>query len=238
MSILFPRDAAPFIATSRKVLKDRGIELKISNDFEEYAEIIAAERPSQKLGLPFDPAKTKLNRREAFWLIARTTEGRLLHSQAFKRIHLGNQALSGYLLKRFRDFPPPIPGVDFERSRYRATPGAHRVRGHVVYHGDFWIDPEDGLFRGTGLSTVLARSGMLEVMRRWNPDYICGFILRQVAFKGFSQRIGYFHNEPGALEWHIAGREQPLEAFLTYLSEEDAKFLLDMPVEHLVTQAA
>ena len=98
--------------------------------------------------------------------------------------------------------------------------------------------PEEGKYRGVGLSTVLARTGLLEVVRRWDPDYVYGFMLRSVAFKGFAERMGYMHNEPGALMWHIHGREAPIEAFLTYLSQEDARYLLDIPVEDLVAQAA
>lgn len=98
--------------------------------------------------------------------------------------------------------------------------------------------PEEGIYRGVGLSTVMARSGLLEVMRRWNPDFMYGFMLRKVAFKGFAERMGYMHNEPGALFWHIAGKDHPIEAFLTYLSQEDARYLLDIPVEDLVAAAA
>ncbi|MFK7836081.1 MAG: hypothetical protein AB8B60_07665 [Sulfitobacter sp.] len=238
MTIQFPRDAAPFIATSRNILRSHGIEITIGSNFEEYSKIIKAERTVQNLGAPFDFEKYPLRKNEAFWLIGRNAEGELIHTQAAKRVPLNGKTLAGHLLTRFRDFPPPIPGVDFDRSRFRATPGAHRIKGDVVYHGEVWMAPDEGAYRGTGLSTVLARTGLLELMRRWNPDFIYGFMLRQVAFKGFSERMGYFHNEPGALHWHVAGRDDPLEAFLTWLSEEDAKFLLDIPVEDLVRSAA
>lgn len=238
MTIQFPRDAAPFIATSRDILRSHGIEITIGSNFEDYSHIIKSERKVQNLGAPFDHEKYDLVAGESFWLIGRNKNGELIHTQAAKKVHLKGKNLAGHLLHHFRDFPPPLPGVDFDRSRFRATPGAHRIEGDVVYHGEVWMAPEDGTYRGTGLSTVLARTGLLEIMRRWNPDYIYGFMLRQVAFKGFSERMGYFHNEPGALHWQIAGRDDPLEAFLTWLSEEDAKFLLDIPVEDLVKHAA
>lgn len=238
MTIQFPRDAAPFIATSRDILRQYGIEITIGSNFKDYSQIIKSERKVQNLGAPFDYEKYDLQEKDSFWLIGRNAEGDLIHTQAAKKVHLKGKTLAQHLLTKFRDFPPPIPGVDFDRSRFRATPGSHRIAGNVVYHGEVWMAPEEGLYRGTGLSTVMARSGLLEAMRRWNPDYVYGFMLRQVAFKGFAERMGYMHNEPGALSWHIAGREQPLEAFLTYLSQEDAKFVLDIPVENLVRQAA
>lgn len=238
MTIQFPSDAAPFIATSRDILRAHKIEVTTGSNFEEYSEIIHTERKVQNLGAPFDFKQYDLKKEDAFWLIGRNREGELIHSQAAKKVPLHGASLATHLRTHFVDFPPPIPGVDFERSRFRATPGMRGITGNVVYHGEVWMAPEEGQYRGTGLSTVLARTGLLEIMRRWNPDFIYGFMLRQVAFKGFSERMGYFHNEPGALKWQIAGRDKPLEAFLTWLSDEDARFLLDIPVEDLVTEAA
>ncbi len=238
MTIQFPSNAAPFIATSGSIIDAHGITITIGGDFEKYAKIIKEERSVQKLGDPFNPKKHRLNAANAFWLIGRNAEGELIHTQAFKTIDLSGIALSKYLMRNFLKFPPPIPGVDSAGSRYRASPGAHRIQGRTVYHGEVWMAPEDGKYRGSGLSTVLTRSGLLEVVSRWDPDWIFGFMLRAVAFKGFSERVGYMHTEPGALKWAIEGRENPIEAFLVYLSREDARFMLDIPVEELVAQAA
>lgn len=239
MTIQFPQDAAPFIATSRNILRSHGIEITIGSDFEQYSEIIHNERTVQNLGVPFDHTKHSLRPRDSFWLIGRNAKGDLIHTQAAKKVPLGGKTLAAHLLRRFRDFPPPLPGVDIGRSRFRATPGAHLISGNVVYHGEVWMaPPEKGCYRGIGLSTVLARTGLLEVMRRWDPDYIYGFMLRKVAFKGFAERMGYMHNEPGALKWQVDGVEQPIEAFLTWLSQEDARYMLDIPVEDLVEEAA
>lgn len=237
MTLQFPKSAAPFIATSGKILDAQGIEVTIGSDFDLYADIVAEERPSQKLGDPFNPKLHALDEKTAFWLIARNELGDLMHTQAFKEIDLDDLTMSTYLMRNFKDFPPPIPGVDLAKSRYRATPGAHRITGRTVYHGEAWMAPDDGLYRGTGLSSVLTRSGLLEVTRRWDPDWIFGFMLRAVAFKGFAERVGYMHAEPGALKWAIHGREQLIEAFMVYLSREDAAFMLDIPVEELVRAA-
>lgn len=238
MTIQFPGNGAPFIATSGTILDSHGIEIIIGGDFEEYAKIIENERPVQKLGDPFNHKKHRLNATNAFWLIGRNEDGELIHTQAFKTINLSQMPLSKYLMRQYRKFPPPLPGIDFDRSRYRASPGAHRIDGQTVYHGEVWMAPEEGRYRGSGLSTILTRSGLLEVVSRWDPDWIFGFMLRAVAFKGFSERVGYMHAEPGALKWAVEGRDKLIEAFLVYLSREDARFMLDIPVEELVAQAA
>ena len=38
---------------------------------------------------------------------------------------------------------------------------------------------------------------------------------RTVAFKGFAERMGYMHNEPGALRWYRKGSDVPMEGFLS-----------------------
>jgi len=238
MTIQFSGNAAPFIATSRDILLAQGITLTIGSDFEEYRDIVEVERSSQKLGAPFDPAIHELGESNAFWMIGRNEDGELIHTQASKRIRLGGQPLSSYLMRNFRDFPPPLPGVDEKHSRFRATPGTRRIGGIVAYHGEFWVAPEKGKYRGVGLAPVFGRSGMHEMMMRWDPDWIYGFILNIVAFKGFAARIGYLHLEPSALKWVVEGRDAPIDTFLTYNSREDLHYLLDIPLDDVIAEAA
>jgi hypothetical protein len=192
----------------------------------------------QGLGAPFDPQLHDLNEANAFWLVAYNNEGELIHTQAAKVVKTGKTSLAEYMRGHFREFPPALPDIDFARSRFRATPGAHGISGQVVYHGDIWISPDAGAYRGVGLSSVFARYGLMLVMEKWNPDYIFGFMARTVAFKGFAERMGYFHNEPGSLRWYRLGNDTPMEGFLSYLSNEDVRFLFDMPLYELVQQAA
>jgi hypothetical protein len=238
MTMQFSADAAPFIATSRDILFSQGIDLTFGTDFEEYKEIVADERPMQKLGAPFDPEINELNKNNAFWVIGRSEDGALIHTQASKRIRLSGRPLSSYMMRQFRAFPPPLPGVNLTTSRFRATPGTHRIAGTAAYHGEFWVAPERGRYRGVGLAPVFGRTGMLEMMRRWDPDWIYGFILNVVAYKGFGARIGYLHLEPSVLKWVVDGRTAPIDTFRAYNSREDLQYLLDIPLDDVVPEAA
>lgn len=236
MTLQLLNDYSQFIATSRDLLCEHGIEVTVGTDFATYATIVTSERPQQALGVPFDPELTKLKARSSFWLIGRNRDGRLIHTQACKIVPLNALSLGQYLLRRFRDFPPAIADIDLPRSRFRAPPGAKNISGTVVYHGEVWMAPDHGTYRGTGLSTVLARTGLLEAFNRWRPDWLFGFMAQQVAFKGFAERMGYMHNEPGALRWYRIGQDKPLEGFLSYLSREELEFLLEIPIADLVTR--
>ena len=57
---------------------------------------------------------------------------------------------------------------------------------------------------------------------------------RTVAFKGFGERMRYMYKEPGALRCYSKGSDVPMESFLSYLSNEEARYPLEMPVSDLV----
>ncbi len=238
MSIQKMNEGAHFLASSQDILLQNRISISVGTDFKAYAKVLEEERPQQVIGAPFDPALHNLNEGNAFWLIARDESGTLMHTQAAKTIRMRGRPLSQYMLQGFREFPPAIPDLDLDRSRYRAGPGAHRIRGTVVYHGEVWMGGPSNQYRGTGLSTVLARYGMMVAMDRWEPDYLFGFMAKAVAYKGFAERMGYMHNEPGSLRWYRKDNDTAIEGFLSYLSNEDIRFLLEMPLQEIAAQAA
>lgn len=150
MSIQIMNDGAHFLASSQDILLRNGISICVGTDFDAYAEMLKEERPQQVLGAPFNPERHNLNESNAFWLTARNKDGLLMHTQAAKMLNLKGRALSQYMLNGFREFPPAIPDLDLERSRYRAGPGAHRIRGKVVYHGEVWMNGRAWSISGQG----------------------------------------------------------------------------------------
>ena len=71
-------------------------------------------------------------------------------------------------------------------------------------------------------------------MQRLTPDYIFGFVARNVPFKEFSERMAYSCNEPGALRRFCKGADVTMEGFISYLSNEETRYLLELPVSDLV----
>ena len=227
-----------FEATSRDILHRFGVDLSTGHDFEEYRTILAEGRPDHILGAPFDPDLNDLNERSAIWIVGRDHDGRVMHTQALKTLNLGGQSLGTYLRRSFRDFPPSGLDIDMKRSRFRAGPGAKRIAGTVVYHGEVWMGGDQGKFRGSGLSSILGRFAFLTAIQKWAPDYVFGFMPKPVAHKGFVERQGYMHAEPFALRWFIRGSSTPLDGFLAYMSLEDIHFVLDMPESEIEAMAA
>ena len=218
-----------FAALSESVFRRYGIELETGTDFEEYREILAYGRPNHTLGAPFDPMLHQLGGKQALWIVGRDENGEIMHTQALRLIALGDECLGGFLRRAFHEFPPSGLNIDLERSKYRAGPGAKRITGNVVYHGEVWLGGTSGEFRATGLSGILGRFAFLTAIRTWAPDFVFGFIPKTVAHKGFVERQGYMHAEPYALRWYQYGKPDPFEGLLVYMSLEDMRFVIDMP---------
>ena len=227
-----------FLASSTEILQRLGITITTGTDFAEYRDLLALARPDQTIGAPFDPDLHRLDAANAFWMLGHDNEGKLMHTQAMRVLDTRTRSLGEYMRHGFRDFPPAVDGLDLERSRYRAGPGAQRMTGCIAYHGEFWIGGTPGQFRGSGLSSILGRYAFLEALHRWDPDYVFGFMQRSVAFKGFAERHGYMHSEPGALRWFLKGNDTPIEGFMVYMQREDLHYILDMPLAELVPMAA
>lgn len=227
-----------FEATSQDILERFGVHLTLGSDFDEYRGLLAEGRPEHILGAPFDPELHDLHDGNAIWVIGRDDDGVIMHTQALRMLDLSGQSLGGYLRKSFREFPPSGLDLDMDRSRYKAGPGAKRIMGRVVYHGEVWMGGTPGQFRGSGVSSILGRFAFLTAIRKWAPDYVFGFMPKPVAFKGFVERQGYMHAEPFALRWYLKGKPDPLEGFLAYMSLEDLYFILDMPESEIEALAA
>jgi len=231
MSVHSTFEGIQFLAQASDISRECGISLRIGTCFKEYADIISTERTHQPVGRPFDHEFNDFGPTSGFWVVGRNENGVLVHTQAMRLIDLCDQPLSGYLSEKYIDFPPAGLDLDYEKSRYNPGPSAHRIRGTVCYHGDFWLCSD---YRGTGMANILARFALASGHLKWAPDYIIGFMIRQVAFKGLAEREGYMHSEPGTLFWHRADTDQTLEAFMVWMAREDTSYLLTIPLPDLV----
>lgn len=237
MSLITMPKGDRFLAHSNEIVARHGVSLQLGYDFEEYRNLLKLHRPEQSVGAPFDPDLVDLTATNSFWIVG-WLDGKIIHTQALRVIENGYRSLADYLEKGFRDYPPTGADIDFPRSRYRAGPGARRMSGKIVYHGEFWIAQGEMALRGSGLSCVLGRYGFWQAMQHWDPDHIFAFMAKAVAYKGLAERAGWMHTEPGALRWFIKGREDPIEGFLAYMDREDLSYLLELPLNDLVGRLA
>ena len=122
---------ARLLTQAADTLRANQIFLTVGDDFEEYARIVAAGRPEQPLGPPFDPMKQFLPSARGVWVIGHNAQGQLVHTQAMRLLDLCDQTLARYMASRFGEFPPGGMGVDMDGSWFRAGPGARRITGRA-----------------------------------------------------------------------------------------------------------
>ena len=238
MSII-PRTFPPVVpAPAARLLDASGVTLTVGLNFAKYHRIMRQVRPDHPMSPPFDPARHDLANDSAFWILGRDQTGAVVHSQALRLINLGESSLGSYLRTTFRDFAPPMVGVDLARSRYRPAPATERMFGRVAYHGEFWIGGVPGQFRGRGLAAAFTAIGFAQAQALWNPDHLFAFIADKVAFKGLPARAGWMHQQPGAVSWAMHGSAQTIDGFMAYNAREDVSYLASLQAEEALAEAA
>jgi hypothetical protein len=225
---------AQIFATAMQIFDQFDITIEIGSDFNAYQLLLLEHRSQQPLGPPFDPKIHQLNAENAFWLAARGSDSRVIHTQSMRVLDLKSSNLENHLRESFRDFPPVGPDIDLAASRYRAGPGAQKILGRVCYHGELWMDDSLGAYRGSGLSAVLGRFAFLTCIKRFSPDYVFGFVARSMIFKGLAERLGYMHSEPASIRWRLNNKDWPLEGFMVWMARDDLKFMMTIPLIDLV----
>ncbi|KIC52008.1 hypothetical protein [Tateyamaria sp. ANG-S1] len=230
--------ADKFEAASSDIFNRFGIRLTLGHDFDEYREYVAEARPDHAVGDPFRTDLHRLHNRNAVWVIGRDETGQIMHTQALRVLPTASGSVADYFRAKFHGFSPSEMDIDYERSRYRAGPGAKRIKGKVVYSGETWIGGDKSRYRGSGLSSILGRYALLTALRELDANYVVGFMIKPVAYKGFCLRMGFMHAEPLALRWYVHGKPDPMETVMVYMSDEDIRFLLDLPTSEVEALAA
>lgn len=211
-------------------LDQKQITLEVGRDFEKFAEIIEVERPSQKLGDPFNFTKQFLPASRGFWIIGRNPSGKLMHTQAVRLLHLRQQTLAAYMANHYKEFPPGGVEIDFDQSWYHPGPGAGRISGRVAYHGEMWVDNTCGTYRGGKLVDILARVAFLKIEEKLKASHVFGYMLRSVARRGLAEREGYLHIDPYCLSWKLQEREEAFDCNMVYMDRADMQHSIEVPL--------
>ena len=88
---------------------------------------------------------------------------------------------------------------------------AERIRGCLVYHGEFWVNPK---VRSRKVVESFSRLGMLLSLLKWQPTAIWALSTKYMATHGHPGRMGYNYLESGFLRWQWASEEKYLNEWL------------------------
>ena len=212
-----------------ETVSNLGITLTTGTDFREFERYVNEARPNHPLGDPFDPDLPHLTPKTGCWIVGRDRDGKIVHLHAVKLLPMEGRSVGEYFRYNFLNFSPPELEIDPMRSRYRACPAAKRMKGRVVYAGEFWVGMAPSQYKGVDLIGRLVHYAMLISLRKLKAQHFIGFVAKPQAVKGLALRFGFMHVDPFALRWYSPGRADPLEGVMIYMSDEDMLYSMDIP---------
>lgn len=172
----------------------KGVKLSIGFDFHEYVSLTRAT-PTKRMTLPtFRPDRSPIKPGEGFWVKGTDENSEVVILQAARLFELWHSNFAEHLesLKAF--YADPGAHAHTQDRCISTAPGAKKMTGKVVYHGDSWVRRD---YRGQGLPRIMAGIVFGVSFAMWAPDFVCALVARWLLDKGVVAQYGYLHHEPG-----------------------------------------
>jgi hypothetical protein len=195
-----PYGAVKAVSKLSAEIEELGCQISIESDVQELnsARIVAR---GDAVSPFFDPVVAGLDPDRFFWMKLTSTDGNVVGMQAYRY---------DYVDTSLADWGPTLTiGLAMLRQElmiptHSAPPEssvAERIRGRLVFHGEFWIDPH---MRNRKLLDSFSRLGMILSYLKWNPDAVWALSSNRMATHGHPNRMGYTYMERGFLRWQWA----------------------------------
>ncbi|KKJ76650.1 hypothetical protein WH95_12685 [Kiloniella litopenaei] len=127
-------------AVTRKIseieatLSDQGVTIEMCEDFQKLEKICNSIEGRKKLSEPFSAKYFDILPRDGFWINGVNEEGKTISTQVMRLSELGDTNLATLWQQQLKR-------LHGGRLMQTSSPGAQRISGKVVYHGDVWVDP-------------------------------------------------------------------------------------------------
>jgi hypothetical protein len=210
-----------FVLRADRKLRDHGIRLTLSSDFEELRELNAQHRKNDWFALPpmFDPVFAKIGPDNAFWLKGIDHAGETVLAHAMRLYVWRDSTLKeeAESLRMLYDVAIDTPGARGEVS----APIASLMTGRVGYMGALWLRSE---FRGKKLASTISPLTRAIGLARWYPSMICSLVSTASVDNGRAALYGWpsenveqsvkFFNLPG-------GHDKAFDFSVCFMSSEE-----------------
>jgi hypothetical protein len=184
-------------------IEQLGYSIEVSSHVEQLSEARFEARKEQ-LTPYFDPTVGTFTPERFFWMKLTSASGAIVALQAYRYDYVdtslaewGPSYIIGLYMRR-QELLLPLH-TDPPRSSI-----SRKLRGKLVYHGEFWISPH---IRIRKLLELFSRLGMILSHLKWNPDAIWALCSKTMASHGHPNRMGYPHLEGGFLRWQWTSEE-------------------------------
>ncbi len=204
-------------------IEQMGFKINIGSDAEKFNAAKIAAR-NESVSPFFDPQVCNFVPERFFWMHATSADGETVAMQGFRY---------DYTDTSLADWGPNLTiGLAMRRQELmvptNASPPrnsiAERIRGRLVYHGEFWIDQH---VRNRKLSEKFSRLGLILSLIKWNPDAVWSLSSSRMATHGHLNRMGYNYIEKGFLRWQWASDGIDLTEWLNIAERQSIEQMIN-----------
>ena len=220
-----PLVVARYIAAILDRVEVDGLTIDVHTDFQALHRLCASLKGKSAVSEPFSPEYFDIGPSDGLWICGSDAKGRPVHIQALRRDSLEGIDLATHWRQQLRRIH--VDRSDTTRFDGGFCPAATEISGIVVEHGEMWIAPR---LRGRRLAGYLSRLALALALLKWVPDYVYGYVDKNLAAKGFPVREGYMHMQPQAVDWVEPPPQFSLGEWLVWMPRRDLEYLVRQPV--------
>ncbi len=179
------QEIASFLLLVDNIARERGIQLRVRTDI---AELVALNKREVALGnwyplFPiFDPAFSRVDETNAYWISGVNEQGETVVAQAGRLFHWPDSSLYDEMESVL------YPGTPHHPNFHVRCPTAHGVTGTVCFSGSTWFHPE---YRRLGLSRILPRVSRVFAYGNFQTDWTISMVKRDLVEKNIAAAYGY-----------------------------------------------
>lgn len=220
-----------YIMAIDNLAREQGVYIEVCTDFEEFQKVRSGQPDRSPLGPAFDASCSYIGPSNGFWVKGLDANGQIIHTQAMRLLDLSNTTLADHLQQHRLIYQPPNIGHGTAKSFDFLQNTTGMTGGKVVYHGELWMKPGLKKHRGGGLVALLTRFMLAMAYMQWSPDFVFGFMLPIIAYKGLAAREGYTHIEPGM--WKGINDTNLFEEWIVWIRGEEIDRLMQFPPQNI-----
>lgn len=206
-------------------VRNLGIRLSLSTDFEEFAHVNAANQSDWYPLTPnFDFRHSAVDEKNAFWLKGIDARGDVVLCHAVRLYVFGNTTLKDELESLRFYFDRPETAIANGTSVAVEAPIASRIKRRVSYSGSLWVRSD---FRGGGLARLIPPLNRALAVTRWYPSHHICILTQPTVEKGMAKVYGYNHLEHTIWLRNLPGFAANLKTAVCWKTTDEAVFEIE-----------
>jgi len=193
----------------------RGIRLEMLRDFTHLADI-NLHLDKLPLTSQFDPAYSKIDHDNGFWIKGVDSRGEIVHTQAVRFDDLSATYLAAHLKSLRAFYEDPEKSAHPEETCTVQAAATYSITGRVCYQGEMWLKKEG--YRCRDLAMILPNISMAITLARWSPDYLYGTVQTGIVEKGVVAKYGHYNLQPHGIIYDCRRTNEYLDEWIEWVT--------------------